>query len=160
MVDLRKTSRTGVNRLTVALSIVVYLLSFFSAANASVVCVGSDGHVAVESVHTGPCNRSIDKNLMKQDSLKAQSLDKDSESSILELSIASKACTDTVLPFNTLNKGFISSDLFDFEFDIDQPKPLINPLTFPKSFDRALSQKENPPGSSKLNILKTIILTI
>lgn len=143
MILIRPRETSKINKLVIALALFVNLLSCFNAANAFVVCVGSDGHVVVESALLSPCNQLRDK-----------------ENSISEIIIVGNTCTDTFIPSNLLSKGFITYNSLDFEINFDQPKPWVNPLDFSQIHYRDFSLKKSLPYNLGFNILETIVLTI
>ncbi len=129
----------------IAICLIAYLFAWTNAASANILCFGSDGHIAIEKTYQDSC------------SLEDNSLAKDS---VIELSImsATDTCTDTTVPFNSLNKKF-SSDSDNNFIAATVVQNVKHPIEFVEPKSKVPTNSRNLENQN-LNFLKTVILTI
>ena len=148
-----------IRRLTAWITCLSYLLAAPLSVGASVICVGEDGHIAIEQAYNGSCSDSREKHDDSSTSLPSQG-----EQQIDADDSHCGPCTDFALLSNYTN---VSKSSLDSSRSIE-PQGEAQPLhvsachlTFSTSHqaDTQLSYSE-PPISSSIRMLRSVVLLI
>lgn len=98
-VHLTKNKTTSLKRLLQILALLVFAMTWLNSANASFLCVGSDGHTAVENIYSSACHQT----------------DFDDQSNTFEIN-SQHDCTDTLLFSNAINPSYKNFKNIELEY--------------------------------------------
>ena len=133
----------------IAICLIAYLFAWTNAASANILCFGSDGHIAIEKTYEDPCSLSSASNYSGVNLIESR------ETSVVS---ATDTCTDTTVPFSSLNKKF-SSDSDSHFVAVEAKQDLKYQLEFVEPKSKVPTYSRNLENQN-LNFLKTVILTI
>ena len=133
----------------VAICLIAYLFAWTNAASANILCFGSDGHIAIEKTYGDSCGLDLAAN---------DCCTKFIESREISVVNATDTCTDTTVPFSSLNKKF-SSDSDNHFIAVEAKQDLKYQLEYVEPKQKA-SIHSRDLRNQNLDILKTVILTI